>query len=88
MATTKIDKREDTNPERGKHEYGNVEFADTTNKKYPIDTVEHIEAAWRYIHKTSNAAKYEAGEVKTIKGRIQSAAKKHGITLHEAGEGK
>ncbi len=87
MASSKIGKREDTNPERGKKEYGNVEFADTTNKKYPIETVEHIEAAWRYINKGDNAAKYDTDEVKTIKGRIQAAGKKHGITLHE-GDGK
>jgi hypothetical protein len=78
----KIEHRIDTKPERGEHEYGDVEFADTTNKKYPIDTAEHVRAAWSYIHHKDNAAKYDAGEVKTIKGRIERAAKKHGVDLH------
>lgn len=80
--STKIDRRSDVNPERGEHEYGDVEFADTTNKKYPIDTPEHIRAAWSYIHHKDNAAKYERDEVETIKSRIERAAKKHGISLH------
>lgn len=39
---TKIDKRDDLNPDCGENKYGNVEFADSTNNKYPIDTPEHI----------------------------------------------
>lgn len=79
----KIDRREDTNPERGEQEYGDVEFADPTNKKYPIDTTEHVRAAWNYINHKDNAAKYDADEVKTIKGRITRAAKKHGIEIED-----
>jgi hypothetical protein len=44
----RIKRREDVNPERGEHEYGDVEFADPVNKKYPIDTPEHVRAAWSY----------------------------------------
>lgn len=77
-----IDKREDVNPETGKHKYGAVEFADETNKKYPIDTPEHIRAAWNYINHKDNAAKYDAGEVKTIKQRIKKAADKHGVEIN------
>jgi hypothetical protein len=80
----KIDRREDVNPERGKSEYGDVEFADTTNKKYPIDTPEHIRAAWSYINHKENAAKYDADEVKTIRARITRAAKKHGVEISAA----
>ncbi len=76
-----IDKRDDVNPERGEHEYGDVEFADPTNNKYPIDTPEHIRAAWSYIHHKDNAAKYDKDEAQTIKDRIERAAKKHGIEL-------
>lgn len=79
----KIKHREDVNPERGEHEYGAVEFADTTNNKYPIDTPEHIRAAWSYINHKDNASKYEAGEVKTIKDRIKRAAKKHDVNISE-----
>jgi hypothetical protein len=80
---TKIDKREDVNPETGEEKYGNVEFADPTNNKYPIDTPEHVRAAWNYINHKDNAAKYDAGEVETIKSRIKRAAKKHDIEIND-----
>jgi len=79
----KIDRREDVNPEEGEKKYGDVEFADPTNKKYPIDTPEHIRAAHRYINQQDNAAKYDSDEVESIKERIQRAAKKHGIEISE-----
>ncbi len=68
--------REGVNPERGEHEYGDVQFADPKNKKYPIDTEEHIRAAWNYIHKAKNAGEYSAEDVATMKGRIAAAWKK------------
>ena len=80
--STKIEKRDDVNPERGEHEYGDVQFADETNSKYPIDTPEHIRAAWSYIHHKRDADKYSDKDVETIKGHIEQAAKKHGIDLH------
>jgi flagellar biosynthesis protein FlhB len=79
--STKIERREDVNPERGEHEYGDVEFADPVNKKYPVDTPEHIRAAWSYINHKDNAAKYDAKDVKTIKDRIKRAAKEHGVEI-------
>ena len=81
MATTRIERREDVSPKEGLREYGNVEFADPTNKKYPIDTAEHVRAAWSYINHKDNAAKYDADEVKAIKDRIKRAAKKHGVDI-------
>jgi hypothetical protein len=81
--SSKIDRREDVDPARGKQEYGDVEFADPTNKKYPIETAEHVRAAWNYINHKDNAAKYDADEVKTIKGRITRAAKKHGVEIED-----
>jgi len=81
MSSEAIHHRQDTNPERGEHEYGDVKFADSENKKYPIDTPEHIRAAHSYINHKDNAAKYSANEVKTIKGRIDRAAKAHGIEI-------
>ena len=77
----KIDRRDDVNPKEGLHKYGNVEFADPVNHKYPIDTKEHVRAAWRYINKASNADEYDPDEVKTIKGRIEQAAKDKGIDI-------
>jgi hypothetical protein len=81
--SAKIHRREDTKPERGEHEYGDVEFADPVNKKYPVDTPEHVRAAWSYINHADNAAKYKPDEVKTIKGRIKRAAKKRGIEIQD-----
>ncbi len=77
----KINKRDDVKPERGEHEYGDVQFADPVNKKYPVDTPEHVRAAWSYINHADNAAKYEKSEVETIKGRIKRAAKTHGVEI-------
>ncbi len=78
---TKIDRREDVSPETGEHKYGDVEFADPTNNKYPIDTSEHIRAAWSYINHKDNAAKYDKDEVELIKKRIKRAAKKHDVEI-------
>ena len=80
---TKIDRREDVNPETGEHKYGDVEFADLTNNKYPIDTPEHVRAAWNYINHKDNAAKYDADEVELIKNRIKKAAKKYDVEISE-----
>ncbi len=71
----KTAQRDDVNPKRGEKEYGNVDFADEANKKYPIDTAEHIRAAWNYIHKKKNAGKYSSEDVKKIKARIVAAWK-------------
>jgi hypothetical protein len=77
----KISPREDVTPREGEREYGDVEFADPTNKKYPIDTEAHIRAAWSYINHKDNAAKYDADEVTQIKNRIKRAAKGKGIEI-------
>lgn len=78
---TKIDRREDINPKEGLREYGDVQFADPTNHKYPIDSAEHVRAAWSYINHKDNAAKYDADDVKAIKERIRKAAEKHGVEI-------
>jgi hypothetical protein len=77
----KISKRDDVNPKTGVQKYGDVEFADSTNKKYPIDTEAHIRAAWAYINQEDNADEYDADEVEIIKNRIKQAAKKHDIEI-------
>ena len=80
---THISRRDDVDPDEGAKEYGDVTFADPTNKKYPIDTEEHVRAAWSYINKKANAAKYDAEEVEAIKGRITRAAKKFDIEISD-----
>lgn len=79
----KIDRRDDVNPTEGEHKYGDVQFADSTNKKYPVDTPEHVRAAWSYINHKDNAAKYDADEVEVIKNHIRKAAKKHDVHIQE-----
>lgn len=75
MGGKAIGKRDDVNPKEGEHQYGDVKFADEKNKKYPIDTEEHIRAAWNYINKDANAGKYSADEVQLIKSHIVAAWK-------------
>jgi hypothetical protein len=81
--STKIDKRKDVNPNEGERKYGDVQFADPVNNKYPIDSEEHVRAAWSYINHKDNAAKYDKDEVKTIKDRIKRAAKKYDVEISE-----
>lgn len=80
---SRIDHREDVDPERGRREHGDVEFADPVNNKYPIDNPDHVRAAWSYINHKDNTAKYDKDEVKTIRNRIKRAAKKHGVEISE-----
>lgn len=66
--------------------YGNVEYADPGyqkdgKKRYPIDTKEHVTAAWDYINKASNQAPYTSEQVASIKSKIEAAAKKFGVTI-------
>lgn len=78
---TKIERRDDVSPKEGLHDYGNVDFADPVNHKYPIDTAEHVRAAWSYINHKDNAAKYNSTEVATIKDRIKDAARRKGVEI-------
>jgi len=66
--------------------YGDTKFADPVNKKYPIDTSGRIKAAWAYIHQPRNAAKYTAGERRTIKSRIRKVAKERKVALPDPDE--
>lgn len=61
--------------------YGDVTYADPENGKYPIDTAEHVRAAWDYINRRRNADEYSADELSKIKDRIIRAADKFGVHL-------
>jgi hypothetical protein len=76
-----IERREDVTPQEGLKDYGDVQFADPTNKKYPIDSPEHVRAAWSYINHRDNASKYDKDEVATIKARIKRAAMRYGVEI-------
>jgi len=69
-----------------KKPYGDVKYADPGyqsdgKKRYPIDTPDHIRAAWSYINMPKNAAKYSSAQVARIKSRIKAAAGKAGIKI-------
>ena len=71
---------------KAKEPYGDVKYADPGyqkdgKKRYPIDTKEHVVAAWDYINKGSNADKYSSGDLAKVKSAIKSAAKKFGVTI-------
>ena len=78
---TKKGKKKDGEGE-GDKPYGDVTYADPGyqsdgKKRYPIDTEEHIRAAWNYINKPKNAGKYSPEHVASIKSRIVAAWKEH-----------
>ena len=58
----KIDKRDDVRPTEGEYKYGDVQFADPTNNEYPIDTPEHVRAAWSYIKRAAKQHEVEIAE--------------------------
>ena len=64
---------------RAQKKYGNVKFADEVNKKYPIDTEEHVRAALSYWGMPKNRAKYSPKDQKKITDNIRAAAKRFGI---------
>lgn len=80
---TYIHRRPDVDPDEGLREYGDVAFADPTNHKYPIDTPEHVRAAWSYINHEDNASRYRPEEVESIKRRIKAAAHQHGVAISD-----
>lgn len=65
---------------KDKEPYGDVRYADPGyqkdgKKRYPIDTPEHIRAAWSYINQGKNSGQYSSSQVSKIKARIVSAWK-------------
>lgn len=71
--------------------YGDVPYADPGyqddgKKRYPIDTKEHVKAAWSYINQKDNASKYTPEQLAKIKARIKAAAKKFGIEISDDSE--
>lgn len=63
--------------------YGDVDYADKENNKYPINTEKHVRAAWSYINMPKNASKYDSNKLSIIKGHIKTAAKSFGINIAE-----
>lgn len=70
-------------------EYKGVErWGDPKNKRYPLNSKERADAAWKYIHMPRNAKVYSPSELKTVKARIARAARKFGIDISEPKKGK
>lgn len=67
--------------------YGDVKYADPgyrdSKKRYPIDTPDHIRAAWSYINQAKNAGFYSDEQLAAIKGKIKAAAQKAGIQISD-----
>jgi hypothetical protein len=66
---------------KAKKPYGDVEYADPgyqedKKPRYPIDTEEHIRAAWNYIHQERNSSEYSSEELSHIKSKIKAAWKR------------
>lgn len=53
-------------------------------QRYPIDTEDHVRAAWSYINQEANASKYTPQQLKQVKGRIQRALRKLGAEVAQA----
>ena len=67
---------------KAKKPYGDVDYADEGlqgdgKHRYPIDTEEHVRAAWNYINKPKNAGKYSPENASKVKAKIVAAWKKH-----------
>lgn len=78
-----ITSREDVNAKAGIEKYGSVKFADSKNKKYPLDTPEHVRSAASYFGMPKNRSKYSQEGQAIIDRRIRAAKKKYNI-----GEGR
>lgn len=66
--------------------YGDVKYADPGlqedgKERYPLDTEEHVRAAWTYIHQRENADKYMPEQLKQVMGRIRAAMKRIGAEV-------
>lgn len=72
-----------------KKPYGDVTYADPGyqsdgKKRYPLDTKDHVRAAWSYINMPRNAGKYSKGQLARVKSKIRAAAKRLGIEIQAA----
>ena len=54
-------------------DYADPGYQPDGQKRYPIDSVEHIRAAWAYIHQPGNARHYTEAQLARIEARIVAA---------------
>lgn len=67
-----------------KSEYGDVDYADPANHKYPINSEERVRAAWSYINMPKNHKGYAPAQVAAIKSRIKSKFAQYGIKSEDS----
>jgi len=65
--------------------YGDVHYADPSEGKYPVDTVEHIRAALRFIGVAHNR-ELLGDHLASTEAAIHAAARAHGIDPHGGGK--
>ncbi len=75
-----------TKASASKEPYGDVTYADPGyqkdgKKRYPLDTEEHIRAAWSYVNQGDNADLYTSDQLAAIKGKIKAAMKRIGAEV-------
>jgi HK97 family phage prohead protease len=63
--------------------YADPGYQEDGKARYPLDTADHVRAAWSYINMPKNAAKYTAEQVAKIKARIKAAGKKFGVEFSD-----
>lgn len=74
-----------------KEPYGSVEYADPgfqedRVKRYPVNSPEHVRAAWSYIHQSRDRDKYTPEQLSHIETVIRHAAEKFGVKLGDDGK--
>ena len=64
-------------PHCGDRKFNKVKFADSSHKKFPIDTPENIKEAWSAIHDVRHTEKYSMEDVKAMEKKIINAWVRH-----------
>jgi len=77
----------------GKKPYGSVSYADPGHQadgkaRFPTDTAEHVRTSLSYVSQDEHARKYSSEHLKSVRARLVSAARKHGIDIAEDVEDK
>jgi Caudovirus prohead serine protease len=85
-ALTAVLEKKDSDKPYGDVTYADPGYQEDGKHRYPIDTEEHVRAAWSYINQEKNQSAYSSSELSSIKGKIKSAAKKFGIDIKDDAE--
>lgn len=65
-------------------DYADPGYQADKKKRYPTDTKGKTLSAWAYINKPENQKPYTPAQVKRIKGRIKTAAKRFDVNVSES----